>query len=358
MLRALGALREWLELRGRVHEEHQFHLAQAAADYRGLGLSRQEARKKARIRFGSRRNMRIARRELGGDMNGLAYLLRVHRVTASPWFQPGVLVFAILAALLLSPAPREVAEGVLGRTLNRSDRGAVVLSARGPAPLYDGIPAWELRALQSMKTVTAVQRFGMDVQARAAQGAELGAIESEARVKTRNRSFYAVWISDEPAIRTGPAKAIWAFIAIFGAFFLLRNMRQVGTWRWLFYAVGTGVLQALASLTAWAFVVQTCHGSQWSIMVLFVAYLVAAGMQCRCWWSDLQQRCPICLDRLVLPLESGVQDRLLLNPATTECVCAHGHGTLVTSQWSRQFRQQECELQIFGLLIFNARRSV
>jgi hypothetical protein len=79
--------------------------------------------------------------------------------------------------------------------------------------------------------------------------------------------------------------------------------------------------------------------------LVFLAYLLISAMQCRWWWSDLNQRCSVCLDRLVLPLTEGTADRVLLESAITESVCAQGHGVLVESRWSRRFRPQDSPLR-------------
>ena len=329
MSRALSAWREWLELRGRLHDEYRFHIEQAQADLRGLGLSGREAGREARLRFGSRRNLRTARRELGGDLKGLTHLLRAHRVTASLGFQPLVLITAMLVLLALSPAPRELVEGVLGRTLNPADRGAVVLSSHPLGGIYEGITPTDFRELQSMTTLRAVNRYRLDARGLAVQGVHLETVTAEAQAKTHNRGFYASWASDQTMVSTAPAKVVWALAATFGIFFLRRPLS---------YAVGLGFLNAAASLVLWAFVVQICGEF---LSVAFVGYLVLTAMQCLWFWRDLGRRCPVCLDRLVLPLTAGRWDRLLLNPQMTESVCAHGHGALVECWWSRRFRRGE-----------------
>jgi hypothetical protein len=139
MRRTFSALREWLQLRSRVRDERQFHLDRAAADFRSLGLSARAAKKAARNRFGSRRNLRIALAEIGGDLKGLAPMLRAHRVLASAWLQPVALLVAISLLFVLSPAPREMLEGILGHTLESADRGVVSLAAM---PGSEGITRW------------------------------------------------------------------------------------------------------------------------------------------------------------------------------------------------------------------------
>src|SRR5258706_14432057 len=102
MCRAIDALREWMQLRARFRDEHQFHLERAAAELRALGLSSCAANRGARDRFGSRQNSKLALRELGGDWAGLIRLALAHRLDASPWFRPAVLIMASMLGILLS----------------------------------------------------------------------------------------------------------------------------------------------------------------------------------------------------------------------------------------------------------------
>jgi hypothetical protein len=339
MRRALSALQEWLQLRARVREERQFHLDRAAADFRSLGISSRAAKNAAHVRFGNRRNVRMAQRELGGDLRGLAFLFHAHRVLASAWLQPAALLAAISLVFLLSPAPREVIEGLLGQTLQASDRGVVSLAA---FPGSGGITQSEFEALRSMTTVTDIERYRtQNVRARALSGVTLAMIEAEVHTRTGNRGLYAAWISGQTKIATGPVKAVWLFIAIYGLFFMQAYVCQPGNWRWLLYGFGVACLHLLASLTAWAFVVQIWNPDGLTFSTLLLAYCVAAmALQCRYWWLDLRQRCPICLDRLVMPLTEGMADRVLLGAAVTESICAYGHGALVESRWARQFRNE------------------
>ena len=171
MLRARSALKEWLELRARLREERQFHLDHAAADFRSQGLSPRHARKQARARFGSRRNVRLALRELGGDLRGLAHLMRAYRVPGSPWIQPIALLSAVVLILLLSPrAKGHSGGGIVGTPLQSGDRQAVFFSTQGRNPDYTGITPSDLEALRSLTTVTAVERCGtLYARARAAR---------------------------------------------------------------------------------------------------------------------------------------------------------------------------------------------
>lgn len=126
MYRAIDALREWMQLRARLRDEHQFHLDRAA-DFRALGLSSRAANQTARGRFGSDQNLRLGLRELGGDWAGLIRLFVAHRVHASPWFQPTVLVVAILLSYLRSVLRR--AQLLRVSLDSRSPRQTVVRSS-------------------------------------------------------------------------------------------------------------------------------------------------------------------------------------------------------------------------------------
>ena len=50
---------------------------------------------------------------------------------------------------------------------------------------------------------------------------------------------------------------------------------------------------------------------------------------CAIWWSfaDQRRRCPVCLQRLSMPVTMGSWASVL-DPATTELVCDFGHGSL------------------------------
>jgi hypothetical protein len=205
MSRLLSALNEWLELRARVREERRFHLERASADLRALGMTPREAKRMARIRFGSRRNSQTGLRELGGDLRGLAHLFRAYRVATSLWLQPAVLLAAGALIFAVSPSPREIAEGVLGRTFGPEVREAVELSVYGAGPASPGITQTEFEAVQSMATVTRVESFGPhQVLAQPVNGVTLAAITSEAVARTGNSGFYAAWLLRQPSIRALP----------------------------------------------------------------------------------------------------------------------------------------------------------
>ena len=358
MRRMLEPLREWLQLRSRLRAECRFHLDRAAAELQDAGMSRSDAKRKARARFGGRKSLTAARRELGCDLTGLAHLIRAHRVLASPWLQPAILLCLIALVFGVSPARREILDGVVVRIVDIEDPGAVVLSVEGRSPWHGGaITPTEFAELRTMATITDVGAYrGRLARARAIPGATLNTIEREARART-GEPFIVSDISHRKDLVMNPAQAVWLFIAIYGVFFLFTNVRQFGSstrklWRWLLYAAGSAGLHAMASLCAWALLFQGWSKTSQSFGIggltfatVFGVYLGVAVFQCRLWWTDLRQRCPVCLDRLVLPLTEGAAESVLFNPAMTESVCVHGHGVLVEDRWARSFRSEASPLE-------------
>lgn len=351
MRRVAEALREWLQLRRRLHEERRFHIENAAAEFRVIGMSGREAMRQARMRFGGRRQVRTARRELGGDVAGLAHQLRAYRVTASAWVQP-VLLFALVGLILaMSPAPRDIIEGVIGSPLSANDSRAVILAAAGWTPAERIVTAADFETLRTLRTLRAVERYRtIYVRAQAVPGASLRSIQSELRARTGNRQLWAGWLFSENRVVTGPAQLAWVLLGFYVVFSLGQCLPSRGSGRWLLYGFMMALMHTLASLTVWALVMQLWSwpvGGAGGVVfsLVFLAYLLASAMQCRWWRRDLNQRCPICLERLVLPLTEGAAERVLIESAITESVCAHGHGVLVESRWSRRFRPEESPLR-------------
>jgi hypothetical protein len=346
MCRALSALREWLELRARLGEERRFHIEQAAAEFHNAGMSWREANRKARIRFGNRGHLKLALRELGGDLPGLGYLLRAHRVPASAWLQPALLLALITLILFLSPARRALVEGLIGTPLASDDRDAVFLAGGGRNPWDTSITAKDFEALRTLATLSQVERYQtIHARARAARGATLAEIESGARARTGNPGLWVGPLFAQTRLLTGPAEVVWLLISLYVVFTLRQPARKMG--RWHVYGFVVAFLHTLASLVVWAATIRLWTPSSTGGLrfgLLFVVFLLLAAVQCRYWWSDLSQRCPVCLDRLILPLTEGTANRILLDSAITESVCAHGHGVLVESRWSRRFRPEESPL--------------
>ena len=358
MRQLLDALREWLQLRSRLREERRFHLDRAVAELRTAGMSSIAAHRRARSRFGGRKNLTAARCELGCDLAGLAYLFRAHRAFASPCLQPAILLCLVALIFVISPTPREILDGVIVRIANIEDPGAVVLSVAGRSPWHGGaITPAEFTALRSMSTITEVGAYrGSYARARAIRAVTPSAVEVEALSRTGER-FIVTDISHRKDLVMNPAQAVWLFILIYGLYFLFGYVRQFGSsarrlWRWLLYGVPLAGLHAAASLAVWALALEMWNGTHQTFVTggltyaaLFGAYLGLSALQCRLWWTDLRQRCPVCLDRLVLPLTEGTAESVLFNPAITESVCVYGHGVLVENRWARAFRPEESPLQ-------------
>jgi hypothetical protein len=239
--------------------------------------------------------------------------------------------------------------------LAAADRNAIFLSAQQPNLSFVGISASDLAAIRSLGSVTGVERYRtIHARAQIAKGSTVAGVESEVRARTGNPRLRVMPLFERQSIIMGPAKAAWGLIALCSVF-LLRAFaaRLRRTYRWLLYGVAAGCLHAVASLMAWALGVQVWSEVRWStdghaalaFVALLAAYLGATALQWRNWWHDLHRRCPVCLDDLVLPLTEGTADRVLLAPATTESVCAHGHGVLVENRWSRRFRPEESPLE-------------
>jgi hypothetical protein len=350
MRRVSGAMQEWLERRARLHGERQFHLERAAAEFRALGLSPHEAKRKARVRFGNRRHCRIALREIGGDVRGLASLLRAYRVGASAWLQPALLLAGIVLMFFLSPAPRALLEGVIGTPLSGEEREQVFLAAEGGTASERAISERDFDRLRTLATLSGVERYErVYARGRAAQGVTLAAIQAQVRARTGNRSIWAGWMFSETRIVTGPAKVVWLLMSFYIVLALRGCMHFRDQGVWFGYGLVVALLHAAASVTAWAFAIQIWNRAPLStagttgviFSLLLATYLLIAVVQYRYWWTDLRQRCPVCLDRLLLPVTEGAASRVLLGSAITQSVCAHGHGVLVESRWSRRFRPQE-----------------
>jgi hypothetical protein len=67
-------------------------------------------------------------------------------------------------------------------------------------------------------------------------------------------------------------------------------------------------------------------------VALLLPYLVASFVALRCCWLDQRERCPVCQERLGLPVRIGVGPRGPFEPAGTEFLCPHGHGALFTTR--------------------------
>jgi hypothetical protein len=346
MNRLVNVLREWMELRKRLRDEREFHLDRLIANFQVLGLSNKAARRVARQRFGSRNHWRLALREIGGDWAGLIHLFSAHRVRASRSFQPSLLLATILLILLLSPDPVAVIEGVAGQPLRAADRNAVFISQQKWNSTYVGVTRSDFKAICALDGLSKVEWYqSIHARAQLKKGVTIAAIELFAQKQTSNPRLRIVPLFERCPIIMGPAKAVWAFISCCALFFVGSFKHRP---RWLAYGLLVGSLHALTSLLLWAVEVQIWARIAWftdvrallGFLVCFATYLALLVFQYNSWWNDIRQRCPFCLHSLVLPVTEGSSDCFLLNSATTESICPHGHGVLVETRWSSKFRTQ------------------
>lgn len=351
MKRAINAFHEWMRLRARVHDEHQFHLYLATEDLRALGLSARAAGRAARGRLGSRHYRKLALRELGGDWAGLIRTFLAYRVHVSRSFQPLALVAACLLMLLLSPAPRLILEGIAGRPLIAEERRAVFISSQARNLSYVGITKSDFEAIQSLRGLSKLERY-QSIHARALARKDItpAELESIVRARTGNPGLRVIPLFERRAILMGPAEAVWGLLAVCSLFFVATLRSKP---RWLGYGIVVGFLHGLASLMTWALAIQLWSRISWStdgrallgFLALSATYLGVVRLQCHVWWQDLHRRCPSCLETLLLPLTEGSTDCFLLNSPTTESVCARGHGVLVETRWASRFRPERSPLQ-------------
>ncbi len=337
MSRLIAAVKEWFELRARVREERQFHLERAVEDLLAFGTSLREAKRTARRRLGARTNLRLAAREIGADLPGLIRLLQANRVFASAWLQPAIL--AVTCALILASGSNRtrVLEAIVGpQTVSG---GLLFLADHGPFPRQ--ITDSDFQALQSLATVTRVERFrNVFARAEAVPGATLDRIQSEIRTQMgHGLRVKDLGASNDASIAT--VAALWFLVLAAAAYSIRQSARPL-----IFYSLSALALHALVSALGWIYVnhlwdrfrPQGDLAADMAYAALGAALFVIGARQFFLWRSDLRLRCPECLDRLVLPLTAGDPNSIVLNPATTELICAHGHGVMLENRMSRRFR--------------------
>jgi hypothetical protein len=108
-------------------------------------------------------------------------------------------------------------------------------------------------------------------------------------------------------------------------------------WRyWTFLTTKTFAATALATL-AWIESVALAHStynnplSVLPPILLTLFYIAAIGWTVQWSLSDQRARCPVCLNRLAMPVSIGSWASVL-EPATTELVCPEGHGSLAMTE--------------------------
>ena len=144
-----------------------------------------------------------------------------------------------------------------------------------------------------------------------------------------------------PSAPYGPYAFGLAFALIAGAVLIGRALpRPSGSgWRyWSFLTVKTLALCAIPTLV-WVetggAVVRTMRPGLGRDLIFDVALPLAFVFACAVilWWSfaDQRRRCPVCLQRLSLPVSMGSWGSML-DPSATEMLCDSGHGSLCASE--------------------------
>ena len=230
------------------------------------------------------------------------------------------------------------------------EREQVFLAAEGGTAAERAISERDFDRLRTLATLSGVERYErVYARGRAAQGVTLAAIQVQMRARTGNRSIWAGWMFSQTRIVTGPAKVVWLLMSFYIVLALrgCMHFRDQGVWFGyglvvaFLHAAGIGDGMGVRDTDLELAPSSTAGTTGVIFSLLLVTYLLIAAIQCRYWWNDLRQRCPVCLDRLLLPVTEGTASRVLLGSAITQSVCAHGHGVLVESRWSRRFRPQE-----------------
>jgi hypothetical protein len=149
------------------------------------------------------------------------------------------------------------------------------------------------------------------------------------------------------AIRTNPPKAlpdaiithavpIVLALVIAGVLLVLRKpaIRSYGTRYWAFLAAKTaGVMLAVPLI--WIESAELFRAvvppSEYQVMITGVVFrgVFIVAFSCAVLWSfsDQRRRCPVCLQRLAMPVRIGTSASLF-DPVRVESLCEHGHGLL------------------------------
>ncbi|MGO9255705.1 MAG: hypothetical protein ACLQU1_05315 [Bryobacteraceae bacterium] len=180
---------------------------------------------------------------------------------------------------------------------------------------------WSARS-RSLETVALVSRTM--ALGRLKRGATAAQAEAELRALRKGSDFLHV---------TPYAATIYRPIAFLGPAFLALVLLTLLHWllNWLRSAISPAF--SLAHPLAWlALLFLAAVEYPAGPAALFLPYLIASFLALRFCWHDQRQRCPVCLDRLALPVRIGVGPRSPFEPAGTEFLCPHGHGALFTTQ--------------------------
>jgi len=119
--------------------------------------------------------------------------------------------------------------------------------------------------------------------------------------------------------------------------FLRLGQRQIGNWqqaRFLGLLLPKTAILLSPLILVWMLFVDPAVQQYftvfagWSIPVFFWFYVITAGVLTAWSLSDQQDRCPVCLHHLRMPVGRGSWSSLVIDRPATESICIYGHGTL------------------------------
>jgi len=339
--RLCAALQEWRERRHRVNEEFGFHVERSAAELELQGWAANAARRQAKARMGGRQHLLAARRELGGDWRGLMDMLVVHEISASPLFQPLVLFLGTLALLMISPSAKTTIESVLGTFLCQADRESVFISRQARNLSFQGVTASDVAAIRSIRGLVSIEAYGgRHVRARLRPGADKATLPAE--LGKRNDRLRLMPLFDKSPVVMGPARVTWGLLLLLGLYRVRSCFR--GKLSLMYLSIGA-VSHTVAAQILWAVAVQWWLAVPWNtdgraalaLTLLLFGYAGVCVVQTSWWVKDVESRCPQCFERLRLTMITGAAHNPFLDTATTESICAYGHGSLRRDLWEQRF---------------------
>lgn len=74
-----------------------------------------------------------------------------------------------------------------------------------------------------------------------------------------------------------------------------------------------------------------------ALTLLLFGFAGVCVVQTTWWVKDVESRCPQCCERPRLAVTTGAAHNPFLDTATTESICAYGHGSLRRDLWEHRF---------------------